>query len=816
MYRFAGRELDPQRRALRHLGEPVHLEPQAFDLLVYLVRERDRVVPNAELLNAVWGHAFLSDAVLTTRVKEVRRAVGDDGRTQAVVRNFRGKGYRLVADVEVEGDERGSTGSTDPSRSAAPRTAGEAGLVGRDDDARLVIAAVDDHRLVTITGPSGVGKSALARAVVSMLDGRYADGVHIVDLASVAPGEPLAPVVARALDVDFTVDRTEAALRAAARLDAVLLLDECETHLAAVASLVNDLLTLPGSRIRVLATSRMRIGPGSEFIVLLPPLHPAAAVELFLRRAAAVTSGRGVEAPAADEVGSMVARLDHLPLAIEMVATRMGTMSLGELAAALDTDGGMSHLARQAQQQRHRQLDDLVAASLDVLSANQRALFLDCSVFAGWFDADAAEAVCATARDEPVAMSLSWLAECSLLQSSRRDGSTRYRMLATVRAVAGDLLISSGGTAATGERHAHWVRDRLRWLDANLRTSPRPVQRTLLDGLVGEARAANRWARVADPALASELCGLLHLPAYTGLWHEPADWARRLIDAGVDGPGARVALAGLETHRGNLLAAKMLLHDDAVHAKGRDRVNALEVLADAELYDGNLDLVLELAARLADEGARAADAYAAAMSLVFAALAHAYDGDADAALGVLERMKPFLDAPAPARGWLHYAQGEALGLQGRLAAAADDLQLAVAIGTQSGHKYLLSVARTSLATVLNRNGDTDGALAVLADSLRESRRNGNLVHAVTAMRNLVDMLVRADRHRDAVVVWAGAATADGVSSYGIESAMVRDAVSRAGNQLGVTVFEQCRQDGERMGAHGALDHAIDVVVRLLP
>lgn len=819
MYRFAGRELDPQGRELRHLGEAVHLEPQAFDLLVYLVRQRDRVVSNSELLNAVWGHEFLSDSVLTTRVKEVRRAVGDDGRTQGVVRNFRSRGYRFVADVEMDGvddaaDQTGQPGSGVPS---TPQTATEARLVGRDDDARLVIAALADHRLVTITGPSGVGKSALARAVVTILDGRYVDGVHVVDLASLAPGESLAPVVARSLDIDFTLDRAEAALRAAARLDSLLLLDECEAHLDQVAALVNDLLNLPGSRIRVLTTSRMRIGPGSEFVVHLLPLHPAAAVELFLRRAAAVTSGRDREPPAIADVEAMVARLDHLPLAIEMAATRVRTMSIRELSAALDGEGGLVQLARQGQQQRHRELDDLVVASLETLSADQRSLFLDCSVFAGWFDAAAAEAVMSGGRSEPVVMSLSWLAECSLLQSGTRGGTTRYRMLATVRAVAGDLLVSSGGTMATGERHARWVRDRLQQLDSELRTSVTAVERVMLDRLVDEARAANRWAQAADPQLASELCGLLHLPAYNGLWHEPADWASRLmVDGGVGGPGARVALAGMQTRHGNLAASKALLQVDVDTATGIDRVNALEVLADGALYEGDLRTVLALAGRMGEEGDRCGDPYAQAMATVFAALAHAYGGKSDEALSLLDRAQPFDTAPASARGWLQFTRGETLAAQSRFVTAADALQRAVALGAETGHKYLVSVARTSLATVLNRNGDTDGAFAVMADCLAESRRNGNVVHAITTMRNLVDMLVKSGRHREAVVVWAGTAKADWGGTYGSESAMLREAVARAGTHLGVSVFEQCRNEGEQLGVHGVLDRSIEVITRLLP
>ena len=95
MYRFGDCEVDPARREVRRGGELQHLEPQAFDLLVLLIGQRDRVVPKRELLDGVWGHQFLSEANLTTRVKEARRAVGDDGTAQHTIRNVRGRGYRF-------------------------------------------------------------------------------------------------------------------------------------------------------------------------------------------------------------------------------------------------------------------------------------------------------------------------------------------------------------------------------------------------------------------------------------------------------------------------------------------------------------------------------------------------------------------------------------------------------------------------------------------------------------------------------------------------------------------------------------------------
>jgi DNA-binding winged helix-turn-helix (wHTH) protein len=275
MYRFAGFVLDPQRRELHRHGEVVHLEPQVFDLLWYLVRHRDRVVSHAELLDAVWGHRYLSDAVVATRMKEARRALGDSGRAQSAIGTFRGKGYRFVAEVQVDPDTEADelvAETAVPAVPQAPRTATEAGLTGRDDEAQLVAAALLDHRVVTITGVAGAGKSALARAVSVMVRGRFVHGVDMVDLSAVEGGVALGPLVVSALGITPDDESTEPPLRTAARLDALIVLDGVDAHGPAVASLVRELLTARDSRTRVLSTGRERLGLSNEFVVQLRPL----------------------------------------------------------------------------------------------------------------------------------------------------------------------------------------------------------------------------------------------------------------------------------------------------------------------------------------------------------------------------------------------------------------------------------------------------------------------------------------------------------------------------------------------------------------
>ena len=237
MYRFGNFELDVSGRELRRASEPVHLEPQAFDLLSYLVEHRDRVVDKVELLDGVWGHSFLSEANLTTRIKEIRRALDDDGRHQHTIRNVRGRGYRFVAPVH-----RGETAN-----SSLPSAAHR--LIGRDADLAAVVEAVKQSRLVMLAGAGGVGKSTLAIAAAAELDGTYPDAIHLIELATVTSGEHALHAVARALDIVLDSDRPDDALRSITRLDTLLILDNCEHVIDDVSRLVDRLLSLAGARV---------------------------------------------------------------------------------------------------------------------------------------------------------------------------------------------------------------------------------------------------------------------------------------------------------------------------------------------------------------------------------------------------------------------------------------------------------------------------------------------------------------------------------------------------------------------------------------
>ncbi|MDQ3108200.1 MAG: helix-turn-helix transcriptional regulator, partial [Actinomycetota bacterium] len=588
MWRFGDFEADTASRELRHRGEVVHLEPQAFDLLVCLIEQRERVVSKVELLDGIWGHRFLSESNLTTRVKEVRRAVGDDGSRQHTIKNLRGQGYRFVGEV----------------RTVAAAPSSELGLVGRSVELAAVNEALDVAQLVTLVGPGGVGKSSMARTVAHGAGSRWRDGVHLVELAALEDGAHVGPAVARSLGVVLDGARADDAARSIAPLDALVVLDNCEHVAEDATAFVAQLLRTPGDAVRVLATSQVPLGISGETILDIQPLASGAARELFTIRACAAR--RSWEGADDDRLDRLIAALDRLPLMIEMAAARLRSMTFDDLERVILEPHALMAVSHRSPTRRHRSLESLAGWSADLLEPSHRRLFTELSVFAGGVTATEAAAVVAPGEPEAVVrLGLAELAERSLLAADveDEDGETRYVMLSTVRTVAARWLDESGVAAAVRDRHAFVVANALREVDDLLRTPREAEGRRRLASLGDEARAAHRWAQPRQPELAAQMSGSLFLAAYSTLWNEPAAWSEELL-AGAPGrwlPGAQLTAASAAAHRGDLVMARERAAAVA-SGEGRLRASALEVLGDVALYEGDLEAVASAARRLVQLG----------------------------------------------------------------------------------------------------------------------------------------------------------------------------------------------------------------------
>jgi predicted ATPase len=353
-------------------------------------------------------------------------------------------------------------------------------LVGRADDAAAVgdLVRAEGVRLVTLTGPGGVGKSRLAVEVAQRLGPGFADGVRFVELGSVPAAEMVTAAIAAALGLNTSGGRLVTDLKSylrARRL--VLVLDNFEQVIGA-APLVAELLgAAPG--VVALVTSRMvlRLSGEHEFPVPPLPVPPTgaggdaaevqrwASVRLFVERAQAASAGFELTSGNAGAVAEICRRLDGLPLAIELAAARVRLLPPQVLLARLDDRMGLLTGGARDLPERQRTLRTTLDWSFDLLSGSERALFARLGVFAGTFDLSAAEAVGAAAADpaDPgraghVMDTLGSLVDSSLVRPQTRDGEPRFGLLETIREYALERLRDGADWREAHDRHAAYFR----------------------------------------------------------------------------------------------------------------------------------------------------------------------------------------------------------------------------------------------------------------------------------------------------------------------------------------------------------------------
>jgi predicted ATPase/DNA-binding winged helix-turn-helix (wHTH) protein len=459
-FHFGEFQLDDRRFTLTGPAGAVHVEPQVFELLHHLMTNHDRVVPKEELLDTIWGDRFVSESALTSRVKAARRAVGDDGQAQQVIRTVHGRGYQFVAGLRVD------TGDV---RRALPRLRNAP--IGRDDDIGRVVERLGDAPLVTITGSGGIGKTTVALAVAERVQAQYADGVVFADLVPVPPQADVTRAVAEAAGVEGAASETiERLADHLANRPVLLVLDNCEHVLERSTELVDRMLDR-GETAQVVATSREPLGVGGEHVWPLGPLHDAGPV-LFVERARAAEP-RVPWDPADPAVIELCRRLDDVPLALELAAGQLRRFDLDELNRRLDDRLALLAGRAPGDTPRHATMETTIDWSYKLLEQDEQRLLRHLSVFPSSFDVRAVEASAPAPSGAAPVTVFGQLVDKSLVV--RLPGSGRYRLLETIRIFARDRLDEAGEATQAVERHRVHVRERIgsasrldRWMSARL------------------------------------------------------------------------------------------------------------------------------------------------------------------------------------------------------------------------------------------------------------------------------------------------------------------------------------------------------------
>jgi len=338
------------------------------------------------------------------------------------------------------------------------------GFVGRRAELAQLAALLETARLVTVTGPGGVGKTRVALRAAALASAGFRDGVCLVELSGLLDAELLPHTVASCLGLPQAESQLDAVLDHLRERQLLLILDTCE-HLLDTCAMLADAVLREAPGVTVLATSRQPLDVPGEYTCAIPPLPvpgPDAvaaggedAVELFAQRAAAVVPGFAVTAANRADVVRVCRRLDGIPLAIELATVRLRALPLDQLAGRLDDRFRVLSGGLRTGLPRHKTLHTAIDWSHDLCTAAEQALWARLSVFAGSFELAAAEEVCADAELDryEITEALIGLVDKSVLLREETDGRTGYRLLDTLREFGAERLAGSGRREEFQARH---------------------------------------------------------------------------------------------------------------------------------------------------------------------------------------------------------------------------------------------------------------------------------------------------------------------------------------------------------------------------
>jgi predicted ATPase/DNA-binding winged helix-turn-helix (wHTH) protein len=458
-------------RVLQEGERPIRLGSRSLEILLILVERAGELVHKDEIIARVWPNMVAEEAALRVHLSALRKALGHGQNGDRYVENVCGRGYRFVAHVtRLKQDSPAPAARVAAAERRHDLPAPLSRMIGRSDIVDALATRLPQHRLVTIVGPGGMGKTTVALATADRLSPFYRHGACFVDLSSITDPRLVSSTLASALGLEVLSDDPVPVLLAfLGDKDLIIVLDNCEHVVEAAAALAEQVLKgAPG--VRILATSRELLRAEGEWVHRLEPLDippqsatltdaealAYSAVRLFVERAMASLDSFELSDADASIVADLCRRLDGIPLAIELAAARVDLFGVRELATRQEDCLQLLTKGRRTAPPRHQTLRATLDWSYGLLSEPEQVILRRIAVFPGSFDLASASAVAADGDISAADMfdGISNLGAKSLITADVTGEDVWYRLLDTTRTYVLEKLEACHESAAIRRRHA--------------------------------------------------------------------------------------------------------------------------------------------------------------------------------------------------------------------------------------------------------------------------------------------------------------------------------------------------------------------------
>jgi len=725
--------IDLDRRQLRRGEAVVPVGGRAFEIIEVLVRSAGDLVTKRQLMDRVWPNATVEDNTLQVHIAAVRRALGTD---RGLLKTVSGRGYRLVGAWAVQQEAGAETEASAPPAVAGFHSNlpfGRSELIGRSGAVQQLPDLISAYRLVTLTGPGGIGKTALATHVGRALCPAFEDNVQLVELASIADPALVPSAIAGTLGLHLAGTEVSplALARAIGGQTLLLVLDNCEHVIEAAAGCAEAILRHCGGT-TILATSREVLRIDGEFAYRVAPLGlppegfdavdaaaQHSAILLFEARMRAGDAAFTLNSQTLPAAVAICRRLDGIPLAIELAAARAATLGIEEVVVRLDDRFGLLTGGRRTALPRHRTLRAMLDWSYDLLPAAEQAILRRLAVFAGGFTLEAACRVAWEAEGDADAVvdGIVSLASKSLVSVDALPQQPRHFLLETVRAYALARLVEAGEETAARLHHAGYFQGLFAQAEAERISRQGTAWLALYGREIDNVRTAIDWAFGAEGfapvavELTANAVAMMFDLSLVGEGRRRAEQALAAIGSGVVVPARREMqlLAALQATR---------IYTDGPSAAGRDAWERVLAIA-SELGDRDYE-VRALWGLWNDHlyGGQPADSLSYAYRFLNLSAAQS-DGPTAVTATILG---PRLIGTA-----LHYC--------GEQIAARPQLEHVLAHYVRSDHRWRVlgsrldhaTVTRATLARVLWLQGYPDQALGLAERAMQAAVADGHLM-----------------------------------------------------------------------------------------